>query len=61
MADRVVLLDHGRMLRVGTPAEVYQQDLLQQVFGTLLHVDHNAEGTPKVAFSGKEAEGLARA
>lgn len=54
-ADRVVLLDRGRMLRVGTPAEVYQQELLQQVFGTLLHVAHDADGTPKVAFSGKEA------
>jgi ABC-type hemin transport system ATPase subunit len=56
-----VLLDRGKRLRVGTPAEVYQQDLLQQVFGTLLHVDHNAEGTPTVAFSGKEAEGPPRA
>lgn len=54
-ADRVVLLDGGKTLRVGTPAEVYQQELLQQVFGTLLLVDHNADGTPKVAFSGKEA------
>ena len=25
------------------------------VFGTLLHVDHNSDGTPTVAFSGKEA------
>jgi iron complex transport system ATP-binding protein len=54
-ADRVVLLDRGKMLRAGTPAEVYQQELLQQVFGTLLHVDHDPDGTPKVAFSGKEA------
>ena len=54
-ADRVVLLDGGKTLRVGTPAEVYQQDLLQQVFGTLLHVEATSRGTPKVTFIGKEA------
>jgi len=54
-ADRIVLLDRGKTLRVGTPVEVYQQDLLQQVFGTLLHVDLNRRGVPKVVFSGKEA------
>ena len=54
-ADRVVLLDGGKTLRVGTPAEVYQQDLLQEVFGTLLHVESTPRGTPKVTFIGKEA------
>ena len=54
-ADRVLLLDAGKTLRVGTPAEVYQQDLLQQVFGTLLHVELTPRGTPKVTFTGKEA------
>ena len=55
-ADRIVLLDRGKTLRVGTPVEVYQQDLLQQVFGTLLHVEHNSRGVPKVTFSGKDME-----
>jgi iron complex transport system ATP-binding protein len=54
-ADRIVLLDRGKTLRVGTPAEVYEQELLQQVFGTLLHVEYTARGTPKVTFSGKDA------
>ena len=54
-ADRVILLDGGKTLRVGTPAEVYQQDLLQEVFGTLLHVEVTSRGTPKVTFIGKEA------
>ena len=54
-ADRVLLLDGGKTLRVGTPAEVYQQDLLQEVFGTLLHVELTSRGTPKVTFVGKEA------
>jgi len=55
-ADRIVLLDRGKTLRVGKPVEVYEQELLQQVFGTLLHVEHTARGTPKVTFSGKETE-----
>ena len=55
-ADRIVLLDRGKTLRVGTPAEVYQQELLQQVFGTLLHVEYNSRGTPKVTFSGRDTE-----
>jgi len=55
-ADRIVLLDRGKTLRVGKPAEVYQQELLQQVFGTLLYVEYTARGTPKVTFSGAETE-----
>jgi len=55
-ADRIVLLDRGKTLRVGKPAEVYQQALLQQVFGTLLGVEFNSRGVPKVTFSGAEAE-----
>jgi len=55
-ADRIVLLDRGKTLRVGTPVEVYQQDLLQQVFGTLLHVEYNSRGVPKVTFSGRDTE-----
>ena len=55
-ADRIILLDRGKTLRVGKPVEVYEQELLQQVFGTLLHVEHTARGTPKVTFSGKDTE-----
>ena len=55
-ADRIVLIDRGKTLRVGKPAEVYQQELLQQVFGTLLSVEYTARGTPKVTFSGAETE-----
>jgi ABC-type cobalamin/Fe3+-siderophores transport system ATPase subunit len=55
-ADRILLLDRGKTLRVGKPVEVYEQELLQQVFGTLLHVEHTARGTPKVTFSGNETE-----
>jgi len=55
-ADRIVLLDRGKTLRVGKPAEVYQQELLQQVFGTLLYVEYTARGTPKVTFSGADTD-----
>jgi len=55
-ADRIVLLDRGKTLRVGKPSEVYEQALLQQVFGTLLYVEYTARGTPKVTFSGAETE-----
>ncbi len=55
-ADRIILLDRGKTLRVGRPAEVYQQELLQQVFGTLLYVEYTARGTPKVTFSGADTE-----
>ncbi len=55
-ADRIILLDRGKTLRVGKPAEVYQQALLQQVFGTLLYVEYTARGIPKVTFSGAESE-----
>jgi iron complex transport system ATP-binding protein len=37
-ADQVVLLKHGRCLRVGAPAAVYQRELLEQVFEAPLDV-----------------------
>ena len=47
-ADRVVLLHHGKCLRVGTPAEVYARELLEQVFGTDLEVETGSNGRPRV-------------
>src|SRR5881396_1032451 len=38
-ADQVVLMQKGKCLRVGTPASVYQRDLLEQVFQTRLTVE----------------------
>jgi iron complex transport system ATP-binding protein len=48
-ADQVVLMQKGKCLRVGTPASVYQRDLLEQVFQTRLTVEQRVNGRPKVS------------
>jgi iron complex transport system ATP-binding protein len=48
-ADQVVLMQKGKCLRVGTPASVYQRDLLEQVFQTQLTVEQRVNGRPKVS------------
>ena len=47
-ADQVVLMQRGRCLRVGTPAAVYQRELLEQVFQAQLSVELGASGRPRV-------------
>jgi iron complex transport system ATP-binding protein len=47
-ADQVVLLQKGKSLRVGSPASVYQRDLLEQVFGTALTIEQGSNGRPRV-------------
>jgi iron complex transport system ATP-binding protein len=52
-ADQVVLLHKGKCLRVGTPASVYQRELLEQVFQAPLNVEMTSSGRPRVTlFSG---------
>lgn len=48
-ADQVVLMQKGKCLRVGTPANVYQRDLLEQVFQTQLMVESKVNGRPRVS------------
>jgi iron complex transport system ATP-binding protein len=48
-ADQVVLLQKGKSLRVGSPASVYQRDLLEQVFQTPVTVEQAANGRPRVS------------
>ena len=48
-ADQVVLLKKGKCLRVGAPANVYQRDLLEQVFQTQLTVELGSTGRPRVS------------
>jgi iron complex transport system ATP-binding protein len=50
--DRVVLLHKGRCLRVGTPAEVYERALLQEVFEAPLEVEMRPNGRPRVILQG---------
>ncbi|GAC1662901.1 MAG: ABC transporter ATP-binding protein [Candidatus Acidiferrum sp.] len=47
-ADQVVLLQRGKCLRVGPPANVYQRDLLEQVFSASLDVELGSSGRPRV-------------
>ena len=52
-ADQIVLLHHGKCLRVGTPAAVYQRELLEQVFETPLEIESGPAGRPRVIISGR--------
>jgi len=47
-SDRIVLLHKGKCLRVGTPAEVYERALLEEVFEAPLEVETRANGRPRV-------------
>jgi len=51
-SDRVVLLHEGKSLRVGTPAEVYERDLLEEVFEAPLEVEMRTSGRPRVILRG---------
>lgn len=57
-ADQVVLLQHGRCLRVGTPAAVYQRDLLEQVFDAPLDVEIGPAGRPRVNLRARRGEDI---
>jgi iron complex transport system ATP-binding protein len=56
-ADQVVLLQHGRCLRVGPPAAVYQRELLEQVFEAPLDVEVGPAGRPRVNLRARRSEG----
>jgi iron complex transport system ATP-binding protein len=51
-SDRIVLLHKGKCLRAGTPAEVYERDLLAEVFEAPLEVETRANGRPRVVLIG---------
>ena len=51
-SDRIVLLHKGKCLRAGTPAEVYDRDLLAEVFEAPLEVETRANGRPRVVLTG---------
>ncbi|MGE8498547.1 MAG: ABC transporter ATP-binding protein [Pseudomonas sp.] len=49
--DRLYVLDQGRLVAAGTPAEVLTADLLQQVFGVQALVDtHPLAGHPRITW-----------
>jgi iron complex transport system ATP-binding protein len=47
-SDRIVLLHKGKCLRVGTPAQVYERELLEEVFETQLEIQIRTGGRPHV-------------
>jgi iron complex transport system ATP-binding protein len=51
-SDRVVLLQKGKCLRVGTAAEVYEPELLSEVFEAPIEVEMRAGGKPRVILRG---------
>jgi len=51
-SDRIVLLHKGKCLRVGTPAEVYDRELLSEVFDAPLEVEMRLSGRPRVILTG---------
>jgi len=53
-ADRIVLLHKGKCLRVGTPAEVYEPDLLGEVFQAPVEVHHRPSGRPRISLRSEE-------
>ncbi|HEY6467803.1 MAG TPA: ABC transporter ATP-binding protein, partial [Candidatus Acidoferrales bacterium] len=48
-ADRIILLHKGKCLRTGTPAEVYERGLLEEVFEVPLDIELRANGRPRVS------------
>ncbi|HUN62949.1 MAG TPA: ABC transporter ATP-binding protein [Candidatus Sulfotelmatobacter sp.] len=52
-ADQVVLLQKGKCLRVGPPAQVFQRDLLEHVFQAPLTVEMTSSGRPRVTLFDK--------
>ncbi len=51
-SDRIVLLQKGKCLRIGTPGEVYQRELLEEVFEAPLEVETRGNGRPRVILRG---------
>jgi iron complex transport system ATP-binding protein len=47
-ADQVILLQRGKCLRAGSPAEVYDRELLAQVFTAPLEIELSPAGRPRV-------------
>jgi iron complex transport system ATP-binding protein len=51
-SDRIVLLNKGKCLRVGAPAEVYESSVLEEVFEAPLEVEMRPNGRPRVTLRG---------
>ena len=48
--DQLLMLDHGHMVKTGTPEDVIMPDVLEQVYGCAVLVDrHPQSGMPRVS------------
>ncbi len=60
-ADRMVLLDRGRVAAAGTPTEVLQEDVLERVFAWPVAVTTWCDGAPQIVpLTREEARASAR-
>ncbi|HKV47310.1 MAG TPA: ABC transporter ATP-binding protein [Candidatus Acidoferrales bacterium] len=48
-ADQIVLLHNGKCFRTGTPAEVYDRELLEEIFDVPLEIELRPNGRPRVS------------
>jgi iron complex transport system ATP-binding protein len=56
--DRLLLLDHGRMVAIGTPQEVLRVEILRAVYGCDVLIDqHPASGLPRITIPGRSNVG----
>ncbi|HWJ96795.1 MAG TPA: ABC transporter ATP-binding protein, partial [Acidimicrobiales bacterium] len=51
-ADQAVVLDHGRVVGAGTPAEVLTEPVLRDVWGVRATVDRTGSGPGRITISG---------
>lgn len=51
-SDGIVLMHRGKCLRVGTPADVYDRELIEEVFEAPLDVEIRPSGRPRVVLRG---------
>lgn len=57
-ADHVIVIDGGRVVAAGSPAEVLTPELIARVYRVRAHVvPHPADGSPIIAFSEPTDEG----
>jgi iron complex transport system ATP-binding protein len=50
-ADRLLVMDAGRVQADGAPADPTVQSALVRVFGGAIHIDTDAQGRPRVALA----------
>ncbi|MEQ1848598.1 MAG: ABC transporter ATP-binding protein, partial [Nitrospira sp.] len=56
--DRILLLDHGQIVRLGVPDEVIEPEVLESVYRCRVLVDrHPSTGLPRITLPGRQLSG----